>query len=60
MLPFSVISCVHSYAIVCTSLGDVAWEREYLIRESPGHNFVSGLHTLKPKKLFKKLEKPKS
>ena len=46
LLPFSLISCVYSYAIVCTWLS--MWQNDS--REFLGHNFASVLHTLKPKK----------
>ena len=40
---------------------DVAGERVYhvwdIFSEFLGRNFVSGLHTLKPKKIFKNLKK---
>jgi len=45
------------------AINDVAGKREYhiwdILHEFLGHNFVSGLRTLKLKKLFKNL-KPKN
>jgi len=57
LLPFSLISCVYSYAIakyLRIAINDVAEGGVYHVRSIPrklvGHNFVSGLRTLKPKK----------
>jgi len=54
---FSLISCVYSLHM---AINDVAGEWMYhvwdIIREFPGHNFVSGHRTLKPKKTLKNLK----
>jgi len=55
-----IISNNNRLIAICYSLhvainDDVAWERVYdmydILRKFPGHNFVSDLRTLKPKKL---------
>ena len=57
-----LISCVCRYAMVCTWLqmmtGEWVYHARDILRGFMGHNFVSGLRTLKPKNLKTFLKKP--